>query len=278
MRLTWLVLLFLFVRVLILRRLFDDLRLGLSLALGLPLRLDLRLTHRTTLAIVVALVALRHVFAKMALRWAELQAATAIALLSDQTSVVRHTNKNRATHHLVQVALFGHDTIRIGLRRNLAPTTFGLWRGRRSRSHGHPGGPRFLALRLRFVFGTVLLGLRLLRDGWCGLGASRPRRACGFLRLRSRLLFLRLRKGCKAFGQVRHLGASRSLARLLSATLEGRPEHRRNVLEVGRIGNVEATVKFLERAVDLSIQELRLDTQRHSLPLGPLSESSKPRD
>ena len=95
MRLTWLVLLFLFVRVLILQRLFDDLRLGLSLSLGLPLRLDLRLdlrlTHRTTLAIVVALVALRHVFAKMALRWAELQAATAIALSNDQASVVRHT-------------------------------------------------------------------------------------------------------------------------------------------------------------------------------------------
>ena len=167
MRLTLFVLLVLVVLLLLfLRRILDDPRFGLALSLDLGLRLALGLGHRTALAIVVALVALGHVFTEMALRRAELQAATAIALLSDQTSVVRHTNKNRATHHLVQVALFGHDTIRIGLRRNLAPTTLGLRRGRRSRSHSHPGGPRLLALRLRFFLGTVFLDLRrLLRDG-----------------------------------------------------------------------------------------------------------------
>ena len=92
-RLTWLILVFLLVRVLVLRRLFDDLslRLRLSFALGLDLRLALRLTHRAPFTIMVALIAFRHVFAEVAFRRTELQAAAAIALSNDQTSVVRYT-------------------------------------------------------------------------------------------------------------------------------------------------------------------------------------------
>ena len=73
-RLTRLVLSHLLVLILLRQRLLDNLRPGLTLPL------PLRRADRTAFAIVVALVALRQVLAKMALRGAELQAATAIAL------------------------------------------------------------------------------------------------------------------------------------------------------------------------------------------------------
>ena len=74
MRLTGLVLSHLLVLVLLRRRLLDNLRLGLTFPLSL------RRADRTPFTIMVALVALREILAKMALRGAELQAATAIAL------------------------------------------------------------------------------------------------------------------------------------------------------------------------------------------------------
>ena len=261
MRLTGLVLSHLLVLVLLRRRLLDNPRLGLTFPLSL------RRADRTAFAIVVALVALRQVLAKMALRGPKLQAATAIALWRRPRISKRVTNWSRATYHLVQIALLGHGAIRIRLRRYFSPTTLRLGRGLLANCRRHPPCAWPLALRLRLVIRVLLLGLRLLRDGRPLLRACHPRRSSGLLGLRGRLLFLRLRKHRDPPGQVRHLRTARPLARLLSAAFESRTEHQGDDFEVSRIRDVEAAFQLREDAIDLSVQELGLDARRHPLAL-----------
>ena len=199
MRLTGLVLSHLLVLVLLRRRLLDNLRPGL------PLPLSLRRADRTTFTIMVALVALREILAKMALRGPKLQTAAAITLWRRPRISKRVMNRSHATYHLVQIALLGHGTIRIRLRRYFSPTTLRLDRGLLANCRRHPPCAWPLALWLRLVIRVLLLGLRLLRDGRHYFRACRPRRSSGLLGLRGRLLFLRLRKPRDPPGQVRHL-------------------------------------------------------------------------